>query len=103
MQKVEALIADQQASGYGLCLDRIMRTREIASAFGRLSSGFWFALEIFLRSQGSGCIADHAVDIEDLADFIDELMRMMEALIKAVSLMRHAGAREIHLRPIFRF
>ncbi|GCD77183.1 oxidoreductase [Thermaurantimonas aggregans] len=46
------------------------------------------------------CIEDTAVDIEDLPDYIDEFDQMMEKFGQRSVHYAHAGAGEIHLRPI---
>ncbi len=46
------------------------------------------------------CIEDTAVTIEDLPDYIDEFTHMMESFGQRSVYYAHAGAGEIHLRPI---
>lgn len=46
------------------------------------------------------CIEDTAVDIEDLPDYIDEFDEMMQRFGQHSVHYAHAGAGEIHLRPI---
>lgn len=46
------------------------------------------------------CIEDTAVALEDLADYIDDFEKMMEKFGQESVYYAHAGAGEIHLRPI---
>jgi FAD/FMN-containing dehydrogenase/Fe-S oxidoreductase len=46
------------------------------------------------------CIEDTAVSIDDLADYIAEFGRLMEGFGQRAVYYAHAGAGEIHLRPI---
>lgn len=46
------------------------------------------------------CIEDTAVDIQDLPEYIDEFTQMMEGYGQKSVYYAHAGAGEIHLRPI---
>lgn len=46
------------------------------------------------------CIEDTAVEIQDLPDYIDEFSAMMDAFGQEAVYYAHAGAGELHLRPI---
>src|SRR5690606_4378006 len=46
------------------------------------------------------CIEDTAVDIDDLADYIEDFEKIMERFGQSPVHYAHAGAGEIHLRPI---
>ncbi|WP_455169618.1 FAD-binding and (Fe-S)-binding domain-containing protein, partial [Aegicerativicinus sediminis] len=46
------------------------------------------------------CIEDTAVAVEDLADYIDEFTELMNSFNQSPIYYAHAGAGELHLRPI---
>ena len=46
------------------------------------------------------CIEDTAVPLDKLADYIDEFQNLMERFKQNVVYYAHAGAGELHLRPI---
>jgi FAD/FMN-containing dehydrogenase/Fe-S oxidoreductase len=100
--------AEQKANN----LTEDLVSKELGYAFPLLhppiTSGVWS-----LRSAGLGllsnlpgdakgvaCIEDTAVALDDLADYIDEFTEMMEEFGQEAVYYAHAGAGEIHLRPI---
>ena len=52
------------------------------------------------QKKAVACIEDTAVDLEDLPEYIDEFDRLMEHFGQRSVHYAHAGAGEIHLRPI---
>jgi Fe-S oxidoreductase len=46
------------------------------------------------------CIEDTAVDVQDLPDYMDDFAAMMKSFNQEAIYYAHAGAGEIHLRPI---
>ncbi|WP_040400671.1 FAD-binding and (Fe-S)-binding domain-containing protein [Cecembia lonarensis] len=71
-----------------------------ASAWALRSAGLGLLANIPGDPKAVACIEDTAVDIEDLANYIDEFDKMMEAYGQKPVHYAHAGAGEIHLRPI---
>jgi FAD/FMN-containing dehydrogenase/Fe-S oxidoreductase len=99
MAKGEALIADLKAGGYGYAFP-IIEPAKVASAWALRAAGLGLLANMPGDSKAVACIEDTAVDIEDLADYIDEVDEMMEGFNQKPVHYAHAGAGEIHLRPI---
>lgn len=70
------------------------------SAWDLRSAGLGLLANIPGDTKAVACIEDTAVDIEDLADYIDEFAEMMKGFGQSPVYYAHAGAGEIHLRPI---
>ncbi|WP_215223527.1 FAD-binding and (Fe-S)-binding domain-containing protein [Echinicola shivajiensis] len=64
------------------------------------SAGLGLLANIPGDKKAVACIEDTAVDIDDLADFIDEFGEIMKGFGQKPVHYAHAGAGEIHLRPI---
>ena len=99
MAKGEALVADLKAGGYGYAYP-IIEPEKVASAWALRAAGLGLLGNIPGDPKAVACIEDTAVDIEDLADYIDEVDAMMEGFNQKPVHYAHAGAGEIHLRPI---
>ncbi|SEF44992.1 FAD-binding and (Fe-S)-binding domain-containing protein [Algoriphagus boritolerans] len=99
MAKGEALVADLHAAGYGYAYP-IIEPAKVASAWALRAAGLGLLGNIPGDPKAVACIEDTAVDIEDLADYIDEVDAMMEGFNQKPVHYAHAGAGEIHLRPI---
>lgn len=97
--KGEALIADLKAGGYGYAYP-IIEPAMVASAWALRAAGLGLLGNIPGDPKAVACIEDTAVDIEDLADYIDEVDAMMDGFNQKPVHYAHAGAGEIHLRPI---
>ncbi|WP_114751016.1 FAD-binding and (Fe-S)-binding domain-containing protein [Pleomorphovibrio marinus] len=70
------------------------------SAWELRSAGLGLLANIPGDTKAVACIEDTAVDIEDLADYIDEFAEIMKGFGQQPVYYAHAGAGEIHLRPI---
>lgn len=99
MSKGEALVADLKAAGYGYAYP-IIEPAMVTSAWALRAAGLGLLGNIPGDPKAVACIEDTAVDIEDLADYIDEVDAMMEGFNQKPVHYAHAGAGEIHLRPI---
>ncbi|WP_075350926.1 FAD-binding and (Fe-S)-binding domain-containing protein [Algoriphagus marinus] len=97
--KGEALIAELKAGGYGYAYP-IIEPAMVASAWALRAAGLGLLGNIPGDPKAVACIEDTAVDIEDLADYIDEVDAMMDGFNQKPVHYAHAGAGEIHLRPI---
>jgi FAD/FMN-containing dehydrogenase/Fe-S oxidoreductase len=98
-EKGERLIADLQAAGLGYAYP-VIGPEKTKSAWALRSAGLGLLANIPGDRKAVACIEDTAVDIEDLADYIDEFDKMMEDYGQEPVHYAHAGAGEIHLRPI---
>lgn len=98
-QKAEQMIADMQAQkmGYSYPIVHAPKTKRIW-ALRKASLGL--LANIPGDEKAVACIEDTAVDIQDLPDYIDEFTEIMEGFGQRSVYYAHAGAGEIHLRPI---
>ncbi len=99
MNKGQALIEDLIKSGLGYAYP-VIEPALVASAWALRSAGLGLLANIPGDPKAVACIEDTAVDIADLADYIDEVDAMMEEFDQQPVHYAHAGAGEIHLRPI---
>ncbi|TVP51760.1 MAG: FAD-binding oxidoreductase [Mongoliibacter sp.] len=97
--KAEKLIQDLQQAGLGYAYP-VIGPDLVRSAWALRSAGLGLLANIPGDRKAVACIEDTAVDIEDLASYIDEFDKMMEAYGQEPVHYAHAGAGEIHLRPI---
>jgi FAD/FMN-containing dehydrogenase/Fe-S oxidoreductase len=97
--KGEKLILDLQKEGLGYAYP-VIEPSMTKSAWALRSAGLGLLANIPGDAKAVACIEDTAVDIEDLANYIDEFDQMMEAYGQQPVHYAHAGAGEIHLRPI---
>ncbi len=99
IKKAEAFINELKLTGLSYAFPQI---------FGQATKKVWdlrkAGLGILANLPGDpkavACIEDTAVDIQDLPDYIDEFAEMMEGYGQRAVYYAHAGAGEIHLRPI---
>ena len=95
----EAFIQSLQLAGLGYAYPIIGPDRT-KSAWELRSAGLGLLANIPGDSKAVACIEDTAVDIDDLADYIDEFAGIMKGFGQNPVYYAHAGAGEIHLRPI---
>ncbi|SIS97846.1 FAD-binding and (Fe-S)-binding domain-containing protein [Belliella pelovolcani] len=98
-QKAELLINDLQYAALGYAYP-VIEPSMTKSAWALRSAGLGLLANIPGDRKAVACIEDTAVDIEDLAAYIEEFDKMMEAYGQEPVHYAHAGAGEIHLRPI---
>ncbi len=99
MEKGERLIADLKNAGLGYAYP-VIGPELTKSAWALRSAGLGLLANIPGDRKAVACIEDTAVDILDLADYIREFDLMMEDFGQKPVHYAHAGAGEIHLRPI---
>lgn len=99
MAKGEALIADLIGAGLGYAYP-IIEPSMVSSAWALRAAGLGLLANIPGDPKAVACIEDTAVDIEDLADYIDELDEILKDFNQNPVHYAHAGAGEIHMRPI---
>src|SRR5690606_22778149 len=93
------LIDAFKAAGMGYAYPIIM-PEETKSVWSLRSAGLGLLANIPGDKKAVACIEDTAVDIDDLADYIEEFEKIMERFGQSPVHYAHAGAGEIHLRPI---
>ncbi|MBN3519867.1 FAD-binding protein [Algoriphagus lutimaris] len=99
MEKGKKLVEDFQQKGIGYAYP-IIEPSMVSAAWALRSAGLGLLANIPGDQKAVACIEDTAVDIEDLADYIDEVDEMMKGFNQKPVHYAHAGAGEIHLRPI---
>lgn len=97
--KGELLIEDLKASGLGYAYP-VIGPDKTKAAWALRSAGLGLLANIPGDPKAVACIEDTAVDIEDLADYIDELDEILKGFNQDPVHYAHAGAGEIHMRPI---
>lgn len=99
MQKAERLIEDLKNAGFGYAFP-IIEPAQVSAAWALRAAGLGLLGNIPGDPKAVACIEDTAVDIEDLADYIDELDEILKGFNQNPVHYAHAGAGEIHMRPI---
>ncbi|WP_297336931.1 FAD-binding and (Fe-S)-binding domain-containing protein [Algoriphagus sp.] len=99
MGKGEALVEDLKKAKLGYAYP-IIEPEKVASAWALRAAGLGLLANIPGDPKAVACIEDTAVDIDDLADYIAEFDEMMLAFNQKPVHYAHAGAGEIHLRPV---
>ncbi len=98
-KQAETFIEDLKQANLGYAFPIIGPDRT-KSAWELRSAGLGLLANIPGDTKAVACIEDTAVDIEDLADYIDEFAEIMKGFDQQPVYYAHAGAGEIHLRPI---
>jgi FAD/FMN-containing dehydrogenase/Fe-S oxidoreductase len=98
-EKGEALIKDLRAAGLGYAYP-VIPPEQTKSAWALRSAGLGLLANIPGDPKAVACIEDTAVDIDDLADYIEELDKILLGFNQNPVHYAHAGAGEIHMRPI---
>jgi len=97
--KGDALIEDLKKHELGYAYP-VIGPDKTKSAWALRSAGLGLLANIPGDPKAVACIEDTAVDIADLADYIEEFDQMMIEFGQNPVHYAHAGAGEIHLRPI---
>jgi len=99
IKKAEALIKDLAKSQ--LCYAfPILHGEQINQAIELRKAGLGLLGNIVGDKKAVACIEDTAVAVEDLANYIAEFSQLMDAYGQDAVYYAHAGAGELHLRPI---
>ncbi len=97
--KADALIADLKAKNLGFAFPKVYppNTKKVWTL---RSAGLGLLSNISGDKKATTCIEDTAVALEDLADYISDFEEMLAGYGQKSIYYAHAGAGEIHLRPI---
>ncbi len=98
-QQADQLIADLQNRGVGYAFPKVYPPKT-QSVWELRKAGLGLLANIPGDKKAVACIEDTAVAIEDLADYIDDFSKIMAGYGQRSVYYAHAGAGEIHLRPI---
>ena len=98
-QQADALIADLQLNNFGYALPKIFGT-DIDKINELRKAGLGLLGSIVGDDKAADSIEDTAVELSDLPNYIAEFSAMMERHGQSAIYYAHAGAGEIHLRPV---
>ena len=98
-KKVFLLCEALKNSGFSYA-NPILRGKQIDQAMELRKAGLGLLGNIVGDKKAVACIEDTAVALEDLSSFINEFTVLMKSFKQDAVYYAHAGAGEIHLRPI---
>jgi len=78
----------------------MVKGKDTAKVWKLRSAGLGLLANIPGDSKAVACVEDTAVDVEDLADYIKAFTEIMKGFEQEAVYYAHAGAGELHLRPI---
>jgi len=93
------LIADLQNNKFGYTYPKLIGN-DIDKAFSLRKAGLGLLGNIVGDKKAVACIEDTAVQVRDLSNYISDFSAMMKKYKQSAVYYAHAGAGEIHLRPI---
>lgn len=99
LQQASRLINDFKKSGLGYAFP-VVSGKDTSKVWALRSAGLGVLANLPGEPKAVACIEDTAVDIEDLPAYIREFSEMMDGFGQKAVYYAHAGAGEIHLRPI---
>ncbi|MEO1260640.1 MAG: FAD-linked oxidase C-terminal domain-containing protein [Bacteroidota bacterium] len=95
----DQMIIEMQAAGYGYAFPKI-KGNQIPKVWNLRKAGLGVLANLPGDAKAVACIEDTAVDIQDLPKYIADFTQMMEDFGQRSVYYAHAGAGELHLRPI---
>ncbi|MDO3695896.1 FAD-linked oxidase C-terminal domain-containing protein [Wenyingzhuangia sp. chi5] len=98
-QQANALIADFENHGFGYAHPKIVG-ENIHGIHDLRKAGLGALGNLIGDKKAVACIEDTAVSLSDLPNFIADFSKMMKEFNQQAVYYAHAGAGEIHLRPI---
>ena len=98
-KQADALIADLERNNFGYALPKIFGT-DIDKVNELRKAGLGLLGSIVGDNKAADSIEDTAVELSDLPNYIAEFSAMMERHGQSAIYYAHAGAGELHLRPI---
>ena len=93
------VIADLEKNNFGYYHPKIYGN-DIQKIFALRKAGLGLLGNMIGDKKAVACIEDTAVALEDLPNYIEEFTAMMDTYLQKAIYYAHAGAGEIHLRPI---
>ena len=99
MQTANSLIASLKSEGLGYSFP-IISGEKTKSVWDLRKAGLGLLANIPGDKKAVACIEDTAVAVEDLPDYISEFSALMHSFNQKAVYYAHAGAGELHLRPI---
>lgn len=99
-QKLAEQLQVEIAGSQGYYTTRIVVGDAVDNVWSLRSAGLGLLANLPGDRKAVACIEDTAVALEDLADYIAEFGQLMDSYQQQAVYYAHAGAGEIHLRPI---
>ena len=96
---VSSLLASLQSSGKAYAMP-VLRGEQIDQAMELRKAGLGLLGNMIGDNKAVACIEDTAVAVTDLSDYITDFTALMKDFDQEVVYYAHAGAGELHLRPI---
>ena len=93
------LIEDLEKNKFGYAYPKLVGSK-INQAVELRKAGLGLLGNIVGDDKAVACIEDTAVEVKDLSNYISEFSKMMDSFGQDAVYYAHAGAGEIHLRPI---
>lgn len=93
------LIYELERNKFGYAYPKLF-DHDINKAFELRKAGLGLLGNIVGDKKAVACIEDTAVDVQDLPNYIEEFSSMMDMHKQSAVYYAHAGAGELHLRPI---
>ena len=98
-KKADKLIEDLKEHNFGYHHPKILGN-DIKRMFDLRKAGLGLLGNIIGDKKAVACIEDTAVDLNDLPNYIEEFTKIMDKYEQKAVYYAHAGAGELHLRPI---
>ncbi len=98
-EKAKALIDDLKSNNLGYAYP-MLYAEDIEKAIALRKAGLGLLGNIVGDKKAVPCIEDTAVSVHDLPEYIGEFTKMMDDFGQKAVYYAHAGAGELHLRPI---
>lgn len=98
-KQVKALLKSLETSGYNYKMP-VLRGEEIEMSLELRKAGLGLLGNMVGDKKAVACIEDTAVALEDLPQYIKEFTALMKGYGQNAVYYAHAGAGELHLRPI---
>lgn len=98
-RQTDLLTADLEKTGLSYAFP-VLQDEAIHKALELRKAGLGLLGNMVGDKKTAACIEDTAVALDDLADYISEFSRLMKQYNQKAVYYAHAGAGELHLRPI---
>lgn len=98
-EQIQKLLESLKSSEYSYTAP-ILRAEKITQAVELRKAGLGLLGNMVGDKKAVACIEDTAVALEDLPEYIKEFSKLMDAYHQSAVYYAHAGAGELHLRPI---
>jgi FAD/FMN-containing dehydrogenase/Fe-S oxidoreductase len=98
-EKAQALVISLDASGLSYA-NPLLKGNDINNANELRKAGLGLLGNMIGDEKAAACIEDTAVALEDLSSYIKDFSQLMETYNQKPVYYAHAGAGELHLRPI---